>query len=135
MDLLEGSTDPTVILRGGLTVSLANVILDIIFCNRPDFLVVGESGEREFSLGVNSGGPSARKAINSLVLAENPRCLGDAKGFNSPISSSSEPAMIASRSRDSRLCATVRVRDDREALRSSSCGSTLLLGIEPEAGC
>ena len=73
MDLLEGSPDPAVILRGGLTVSLAKVILDIIFCNRPDFLGVAENGEREFSLEVNSGGPSARKAINSLVLAESPR--------------------------------------------------------------
>lgn len=135
MDLLEGSPDPIVSLRGGLTVSLANVILDIIFCNRPDFFGTAVSAEREFSL--DSGGPSARKASNSFVLDENPRCrsccLGDVKGFNSPIPSSSESAKASSNISDSRLCATVRVRGGREALRSSSCGGTFLLGIEPEA--
>lgn len=132
MDLLEPSTDPTVILRGALTVSLAKAILDIIFCSRPDFLGVWESGESKLSLEVNCGGPSARKAISSLVLVENPRSLGDPIDFNSPIPSSSEPAMISSSSSDSRLYGIVRPRGGREeVLRSSSCGGILLLDIEP----
>lgn len=54
-----------------------SVILDIIFCKRPDFFGVRE---RKLSLdgdGVarGSGGPSARKSIRSLVFVEIPLCF------------------------------------------------------------